>query len=201
MRARKLDTKTRKVQIARAALDLIAKQGPECLSIAAVAEKVGIVPSAVYRHFTGKDAILNAILDLLATTFRSIVTQARAAHSDPLDRLRDIIRRHVRFLSENQHLPAVVASEIIFGDHPERRAKVRDILLEYLGGIEAILGEGQLAGIIREDVAPRVAALMLLGIEAPAAALWKVSGGAYDIVAHVEAAWPIYLAGVEKRPG
>lgn len=200
MRARKLDTLKRKGQIARAALDLLGRDGLESLSIAAVAEKVGIVPSAVYRHFASKDAILDAILDLLNTFFKDIVRDSCKQYENPLDRLHEIILRHAKFLIENQGLPAIVAAEIIFGEQQPRKAKFKDVLIAYLESIENIILEGQAEGLIRSDVPPRAASLLLLGIDAPAAALWKASEGDYDMLAHVESAWPIYLAGISAKP-
>jgi AcrR family transcriptional regulator len=44
----------RQDQIAEAALDIVRSEGIRALNLAAVADKVGIVPSAVYRHFKNK---------------------------------------------------------------------------------------------------------------------------------------------------
>ena len=55
MSDQKLDTEIRKEQIAEAALGLLASQGLGRLSVAAVARRVGLVPSGVYRHFMNKD--------------------------------------------------------------------------------------------------------------------------------------------------
>lgn len=65
MRARKVKTEIRQDQIARAALSIVVSQGLEKLNVAAVAEKVGIVPSGIYRHFKGKEAVLDAVLDFI----------------------------------------------------------------------------------------------------------------------------------------
>ncbi|HEY6572448.1 MAG TPA: helix-turn-helix domain-containing protein, partial [Candidatus Eisenbacteria bacterium] len=62
MRTRKLATEVRRDQIAAAALQIIAAHGVRGLSLAAVARRVGLVPSAIYRHFAGKDEILDATL-------------------------------------------------------------------------------------------------------------------------------------------
>ncbi len=54
MAREKLDTEIRQEQIAQAALSLIASRGIKGLSVAAVARRVGLVPSGIYRHFKGK---------------------------------------------------------------------------------------------------------------------------------------------------
>ncbi len=63
MSEEKLDTQIRREQIAQAALELVASQGLKRLSMAAVARRVGLVPSGIYRHFHSKTEILHAVLD------------------------------------------------------------------------------------------------------------------------------------------
>ena len=55
----KLDTEIRPEQLSQAALALIAAHGLEGLSIARVARRVGLVPSAIYRHYSGKDDLVD----------------------------------------------------------------------------------------------------------------------------------------------
>ena len=45
-----------------AARELFDEDGLEGLSMRKVAEKVGITPMAIYRHFPDKDALLNALM-------------------------------------------------------------------------------------------------------------------------------------------
>ena len=63
MAEEKLDTQVRRQQIAEAALELVANRGLRGLSVAAVARRVGLVPSGIYRHFKNKGEILDAVLD------------------------------------------------------------------------------------------------------------------------------------------
>jgi AcrR family transcriptional regulator len=57
MRATKAKTAIRQEQIARAALKLLALKGWQSVSLAAIAKEVGVVTSAVYRHFAGKEEL------------------------------------------------------------------------------------------------------------------------------------------------
>jgi len=59
MRAQKTETEVRQEQIIEAALELIGAEGVGALNIAGIAEQVGIVPSALYRHFKSKDVVLD----------------------------------------------------------------------------------------------------------------------------------------------
>ena len=77
MRAPKINTEIRQEQIAEAAIELIAAEGVNSLSIAGIAERVGIVPSAFYRHYKSKDEVLDAILDQLRIKLLGNVTAVR----------------------------------------------------------------------------------------------------------------------------
>lgn len=61
MKNEKMKTEVRREQIAAAALQLIARRGMHGLSIAGIARQVGLVPSAIYRHFDGKDHVLDLV--------------------------------------------------------------------------------------------------------------------------------------------
>jgi len=80
----KLDTQVRREQIAEAAMNLIATHGVRRLSIAAIARRVGLVPSGIYRHFKNKGEVLDAVLDLLEKRLAAIVQAAKAEDAGPL---------------------------------------------------------------------------------------------------------------------
>jgi AcrR family transcriptional regulator len=192
MRARKTGTKLRQGQIIEAALELIGTEGVYALSIVGIAERVGIVPSALYRHFKSKDDVLDAVLELIKRRLLVNVTQVRKETSGALQRLKSLLMRHVRMLSENRAIPYIMFSDGVYTGRPERKAKVAEIMTSYLGSIQKIIEEGKKEGTIREDVVPTTASVMFLGMILPAAVLWNVSEGGFDMIAHAENAWPAF---------
>lgn len=187
----KLDTEIRREQIAEAALELIANRGVSQLSIAAVARRVGLVPSGIYRHFKSKEQILLAALDLVESRLNANVQAACEEASDTLDRLRGILMRHVRFIREGRAVPRIILSEDAHASHPERRDRVKRIFAGYLGQIGNVVRQGQHEGTIRTDLDPQTAALLLLGIVIPAGILWHLSEGGFDVTQHAERAWQL----------
>lgn len=83
MATEKLNTQVRKEQIAQAALELVAAGGLMKLSVAAVARRVGLVPSALYRHFKGKDEVLDAALGLIQDKLLGNVRQCERRQITP----------------------------------------------------------------------------------------------------------------------
>ena len=156
----KLQTRIRREQIAEAALHLVASEGVKRLSIAAVARRVGLVPSDIYRHFKSKDAMLDAVLDLLDAKLQANVEAARKETADPLRRLHGLFLRHIRFIREGQAFPRIMFSDEALAARPERKSRVGRIMGDYLGEVERMVREGQQQGQIDRQLLPRTAAML-----------------------------------------
>lgn len=199
MRAEKTNTELRKEQIAQAALDIIGAEGVYALSVAGIAERVGIVPSAVYRHYKGKDEIIDAVIDLLDRRLTENVAAARREASDALDQLKTMLMRHINMLTTHSIVPHVVFSDGIYTGHPERRERVGRLMSGYIDSIKRIIREGQKRGEIRDDVDAASAALSFMGIIMPAAVFWDISERRFDVAKHAGKAWALFERGVSVR--
>ena len=196
MRAAKINTEVRQEQIAEAAMEMIAAGGLSGLSIAGIAARVGIVPSAVYRHYKGKEAVLDAVLDLLRSRMLANVEAVRAETPDALERLRSLLVRHMMMLAATPAFTHVVFAHFSQGDHVERWSGLHDMMCAYLQEIARIIEQGQQEGVIRNDIPSRTAAVLFIGLVLPAAMLHRLSGGEFDPSAHVNAAWPVFMRGL-----
>lgn len=196
MSAEKLSTEIRQEQIAQAALDIVRTEGLRGLNLAALARRVGIVPSGIYRHFKDKDEVIDAILTLIGKRLVQNVSVARGESSDALDTLRRLLMRHVQMVRENAGIPRVIFSEEVYAGAPGRRKRVQKIILGYLAQVGEILKEGQRAGLVRKDVPTDTLAVMFLGLIQPGAILWHLSDGGFDVTKQAERTWRLYAAAI-----
>lgn len=199
MRAQKLTSAVRKEQIAQAALGMIAADGVRGLSMAAVARGVGLVPSALYRHFKGKDQLLDAVLDLIRDRLLANVEAVYEESPQCLDRLHSLLMRHIKFMKENRGVLRVFMSEDVSNGHPGRRARMYAILSGYLNRIAGIVLNGQQAGQIRRDLEPGTVSMMFLGMVQPAMILWHISDGRFDAVKHARKAWRVFSESIQSE--
>jgi AcrR family transcriptional regulator len=58
-----VDTNDTAERIARVALSVLEKEGPEAVSMRRLAQAVGITPMAIYHHFPNREALLNTVTD------------------------------------------------------------------------------------------------------------------------------------------
>ena len=192
----KLDTQVRREQIAEAALDLVASQGLRRLSVAAVARRVGLVPSGIYRHFKSKDDILAAVLDRIEERLLSNVQAARQASADPLECLKEVLMRHIRFIREGRAIPRMIFSDDVHVGSPQRKQRVFQIFTRYTGQIGEIVRLGQSQGRIRPNLDVQTVSTMLLGIIIPAGILWHLTDGGFDVTRHAQQAWQLFRSAI-----
>lgn len=76
-----------KSRIVGAARTLYLERGPEAVTMRAVAERVGVTATALYRHFPDKDALLREVIGEGSRLLGSHLFRALEA-STPLERLR-----------------------------------------------------------------------------------------------------------------
>ncbi len=195
----KVDTEVRQEQLAQAALKLMTTLGLKGLSVARVARSVGLVPSAVYRHFESKDELLDAVLEMIRERLDANVVQASQAATDTLQVLRRLVMAHVRMIRENEGILSVVFSDDVQNGRPERKAQVHSIIQGYLKKVAQIVSRGQQQGHIRPDVDPGTVSMMYLGLIQPAALLWHLSEGEFDVTQHVEKAWNLLSETLRHR--
>ena len=79
-----METRERILQESR---ELLREKGSPGFSMRGLAERVGVTPTALYRHFEDKDALLATLLDEGFSVFSSYLMRALAGKS-PLERLR-----------------------------------------------------------------------------------------------------------------
>lgn len=199
MALEKLNSGIRQEQYAEAALNLIAVEGLKGLNVSAVARRVGLVPSALYRHFRNKDALLDSVIDLIRGRLHANADTVCKQTSDAFERLQQLLAAHVRVIRENKGILRVVFSDEIHNGYPERKTQVWEMVAGYLKRVANIITQGQKEGQIRADIDPDNASVMFLGLIQPAAILWNLSGGKFDVTRHVQKAWPIFYSSLKKQ--
>ena len=179
-------------------MSLIARQGVKGLSVAAVARRVGLVPSALYRHFKGKEEILESTIELVRDLIAENVRSVRRESPLPLDQLKRLMMRHIQMIQEFQAIPRIVFSDEISASHPLRRTAIYKIIREILGQVAEIIAQGStVMGQIKPGLSPGTVSVIYLGLIQPPAILWYLSQGKFDVSKHIKKAWPIFEKAVK----
>lgn len=198
MAMEKLDTEVRREQIIEAALGLIAAHGVRQLSVAALARRVGLVPSALYRHFKNKQEIVSAAVEHIRGRVGENLKEVCAATPNALERLELIMMRVVKMIRELQAMPRIVFAEGI-SDQPEPKRYAYEMLKGLLAELESILRQGQERGEVRQDIDAASLAVMFWSQIPALVILWKMSDGGFDVTRQAERSWKLFREVLQPR--
>jgi TetR/AcrR family fatty acid metabolism transcriptional regulator len=176
-------------------LAILSEQGAGAISVAGVASRVGVAPSALYRHYRDKSAIVADTIERLAATVGANLERARADTELPLEALSELLARHLDFVRENRGFPMLLFSDLVLHD-PERRRQALELMAGFRATVARLLSLARRRGLVRRDLDVATAAFVYMGLFIPAGVQYHMSGGRFDLAAHARRAWPIFLAGI-----
>ena len=195
--AEKKGTEIRQEEIILAALTLVANQGVKSMTIERIARIVGIVPSAIYRHFNNKSEILEAVLDMIGERIKNNAIEVNQENDDSLEAIRKLLMRQVQLVMEFSAIPQIMFSEEVYRENPALKAKLQKMIQGLLKGLTKIVERGQRQGRIRTDMESRRIAIMFLGLFQPSAFLYHLSGGKFDIIKQVDITWKMFSKAIQ----
>lgn len=189
----------RRDQIAEAALEVISRRGVRNLSVDSVARRVGIVPSALYRHFRGKEEIVSAAIERMGERLLENVDRASARADGTEERLRGLLRLHVDTIRKGYAGPRIIFAEGVEGGAVSHRMEIYHVIRRYLDRVAEIIRRGQERDEVRRDLDAGAAAVHFLGLIQPAATLWFLSAGRADVSRCAEGSFDQFVLGIRPR--
>ena len=194
----KKGTAIRREEIINAALTLVANQGVRSMTIDRIARLVGIVPSAVYRHFAGKSEIIAAVLTMIVGRMKHNVYEVDKENKDSLVAFRNLLMRQIKLVKEFMVIPHILFSEEVYRENPSLKAQLHDLINGFLSALAELVHKGQKQGSVRSDLDPFRVATMFLGLFQPSAFLYHLSGGTFDVVKQVDISWKLFSAAIKN---
>jgi AcrR family transcriptional regulator len=162
MKGTRLAQGRRKVEILGVARVLFAQRGFDRTTMADIAESVGVVESALYRHYSSKQDLLfeairgsyEPIIDDVEEAARSIV--------DPLARVRYAVWRHLRAFAEEPELCRLVVLEAR-GLPDYWNSEVAKLHRRYQAFVIQAVAEGVQSGAFSSEVSPNLVRHLVYG--------------------------------------
>jgi AcrR family transcriptional regulator len=149
-------------QVLRTAADLFRQRGFRATTLDDIVKPLGMSKASLYGYFHAKEEILAAISRQTIEAFTRELAQLRGSSLPPEEKLRRVVRQHVRFVIANRSFLTVFFSEET--NLPPRFARALAAQKDrYDKGVEAVVEEGRRAGVFR-DVPPRLVVFGLLGM-------------------------------------
>jgi TetR/AcrR family transcriptional regulator, cholesterol catabolism regulator len=148
--------------ILQTAADLFRERGYRATTLDHIAARLGMSKASLYKSFHAKEEMLAVISRRTIETFTRELALVLRSNLTPEEKLRRVVRDHVRFVIANRSFLTVFFSEE--ANLPARLARALAQQKDrYDKGIESLVVDGVKQGVFR-DVAPRLVVFGLLGM-------------------------------------
>ena len=150
-----------RTDILDSAESLFAHKGYAATSLREIAEEVGVNPAMVHYYFGSKNALLRQVLERTMEPLASAIAEMKSGDNAPVN---GIVHLLLRSFSKNPSLPALVAREVMLPG-----GVMQEHFLEYLaprlgGSVPELLVKEQSGGRLKDDLDPRISALIILSL-------------------------------------
>ncbi len=198
MQRKRLASTMRQEQILDTTLEIISEKGLAGVNTSEIAQRVGIVPSALYRHFESKEALIDALLDRTHLILFENVRKMTLKKSDPKEDLKNLFLLHLEFIRKNPGMPKLVFSDAAVFGSPERKEKVLSIVKNYMNKLTEIAEKGRREGDFLQDISPEAVAFSMVSFVQYVGLISNLSEGKTDIGELAEQAWSYIERGIQS---
>mgnify|MGYP002735284916 CR=1 FL=1 len=161
--ARHLTSQERKELTVRTVVELCAEQDPARITTAAIAARMGVTQGALFRHFSGKDEIWQAVMVWVAEQVMQRLENAVTYAERPLGILEAMFTAHIGFIAEHPGVPRLMFGQLQHAEPTAATRRVRSMLAKYRERLATILIRGKASGELRADLDIEAAATQFIG--------------------------------------
>jgi AcrR family transcriptional regulator len=140
----------RTIDIYTKAAEIFHEQGFDATSMSNIAAAVDLTKAGLYYYIESKEDLLYAIMNYAMEQLETMVIEPSREIADPEERLKSIIARHARLLTEGNKAITILTDEIE-GLKPKHRKQILDrkrVYMEFVRDtLEALKAEGKLRDV------------------------------------------------------
>jgi len=184
-----MDLTARQQEIIEKAYELIATGGIQSLTIKNLAGAIEVSEPAIYRHFSSKYEILDALLENFKVCASEVLAEEGCRDIASLDKVEHFILDRYERAELNPNMAKVMFSEEIFQDDPRLSTKVLRIMHSHKDVIYKIIAEGQVSGEIRGDFDALIIFRIIFGPVRLLIKQWCLSGFGFNLKSEGTLLW------------
>ncbi len=152
----------RRQEILQTLVRMLEQNRGEHITTAALAKQVGVSEAALYRHFSSKGKMLEALIEFIEETIFTRVNLILAEEPQVDRRVQQIMVLLLGFAAKNPGITRLMQGDVLVGENKRLRTRVSQMFDRLETQLKQILREGELQGNGRIPVSE--AASLLLAV-------------------------------------
>lgn len=158
-----LTAEERRTVTVEAVVDLAATQNPSNITTAAIAKHMDLTQGALFRHFSNKEAIWQAVMEWVSKRLLSRVKKAADNADTPLLALEAVFMTHVDFIVAHPGVPRMLFGELQRTETSPAKELVHLTLKKYGKLIASLIEQGKAQNLVANEIDTKAASVMFIG--------------------------------------
>jgi AcrR family transcriptional regulator len=195
---RSVNQEQRRAALLGAAVRVFARKGFHGARVGDVASEAGVAHGLVYHYFSSKDELLETIFRETWAALLAAMREVEESDDAAREQLRKVGAIVLRTWTRDPDLVRVLVNEVTRG--PQLQQEIAEIRQAFQA-IERIVAAGQRRGELREELDPRLAAVVFYGALEEILTGWllgELPGGEADVAEAERAVVDIVCGGLDR---
>ncbi len=171
---------------------LAAECNPAEITTAAIADRMKLTQGAIFRHFPTKDAVMEAVMDWVASGLLRAVGGALARPGSSLAALEAAFHAHVAFVVAHPGAPRMLFGELQRAEKTATKKAAQILLKQYARRLVEVIDRGKEQGEIARAIDAPAAATLFIGAIQGLVMQSLLSGNISRLRAEAPAAFRLY---------
>jgi AcrR family transcriptional regulator len=170
----------RQFEIIEAAGSILTASGVSGLTIKNLAKEMQFSESAVYRHFASKEEIIVAMLNFLADSIDSRLTNVIKS-SDPEENFKVLFSEQISFFKKNPQFVVAAFSDGLVEESQDINQTLQKLMKVLMKHLMPVIKEGQQKGVLTTSITTEEMVHIVIGTFKLQMFKWKIAGFQFDI--------------------
>jgi AcrR family transcriptional regulator len=194
--ARHLPAEERRAVTVEAVVELAAEQNPNDITTAAIAKRMSLTQGALFRHFSNKEAIWQAVMEWVAEKLLDRVERAAKSAESPIEALEAMFMAHIEFVMNHPGVPRMMFGELQRAEETPAKLMAQTLIKRYSKRLGSLIEQGKQQGQISAEIDTSAAATLFIGSIQGLVMQSMLSGNVQRMPADAKGAFTIYRRGI-----
>lgn len=194
-----LSSERRREMTVETVVDLAAEQNPADITTGAIAKRMGVSQGALFRHFSSKDAILQAVMEWVSERLLARIDKATSIAASPLEAIEAAFMDHIHFIAEHPGVPRMLFVELQRTEQTMAKRMARTLLQVYGARLGRLFMDGKKGGQLLASLDEKAAATLFIGMIQGLAMQSHIEGNVKRIRESAPGVFALYRRSVEAE--
>lgn len=153
----------RRADAVKSVVELAGTQNPSEITTSSIAKHMGLTQGALFRHFSTKDALWQAVMEWVTERLLARIDLAAQGMKSPLEAMQAMFMGHLEFVVEHPGAPRLIFGELQRAGQTPVKKIVQILIRNYSERLHRLIEEGKACGEISASLDTEAAAILFIG--------------------------------------